>query len=83
MIGLEGEALTIDLTRSAAVQEQARTVPVPNHSEPAFLRAPARMRLFTFLVRGRDGSIGITMKALSPLADFSYDFHDLHFERVR
>jgi hypothetical protein len=26
---------------------------------------------------------GIKMKALSPLADFSYDFHDLVLTRVR
>ena len=24
---------------------------------------------------------GITMKAISPLTDFSFDFHDLNFER--
>ena len=24
---------------------------------------------------------GITMKAISPLTDFSFDFHDLRFER--
>lgn len=27
--------------------------------------------------------VGITMKAVSPLTDFSYDFHDLNFERVK
>ncbi|MBL4657401.1 MAG: DUF3471 domain-containing protein [Flavobacteriales bacterium] len=26
---------------------------------------------------------GLTMKAVSPLTDFSYDFHDLNFERVK
>ncbi len=32
---------------------------------------------------GYDGNPqGITMKAVSPLTDFSFDFHDLNFERV-
>jgi hypothetical protein len=26
---------------------------------------------------------GITMKAISPLTDFSFDFHDLNFKRKR
>lgn len=31
-----------------------------------------------------DGTLeGFTMKAISPLTDFSYDFHDLDFKRVR
>jgi hypothetical protein len=25
---------------------------------------------------------GITMKAVSPLTDFSFDFHDLNFQRI-
>jgi hypothetical protein len=32
----------------------------------------------------KDGAVtGVTMKALSPLADFSYDFHHLDFAPVK
>jgi hypothetical protein len=29
------------------------------------------------------GPTGFTMKAVSPMTDFSFDFHDLNFERVK
>ncbi|RYD60874.1 MAG: DUF3471 domain-containing protein, partial [Sphingomonadales bacterium] len=38
--------------------------------------------LVSFAVK--DGKVaGVTMKALSPLADFSYDYHHLNFVPVR
>jgi CubicO group peptidase (beta-lactamase class C family) len=35
---------------------------------------------FTLDEKGK--GVGITMKAISPLTDFSYDFHDLNFKRT-
>lgn len=36
-----------------------------------------------FLLDETGRAAGITMKAISPLTDFSYDFHDLNFKRTR
>ena len=81
MIGLEGEALTIDLTRSPPFKSKLEPFG-PNSFRTRFPEGSGEDAVVTFLVRGRTID-RITMKALSPLADFSYDFHDLHFERVR
>jgi CubicO group peptidase (beta-lactamase class C family) len=44
------------------------------------LKADAYVKFTT----GYDGKPhGITMRAISPLTDFSFDFHDLNFERVK
>jgi len=38
---------------------------------------------FVLFQTGYDGEVsGFTMKAISPLTDFSFDFHDLDFERI-
>lgn len=38
---------------------------------------------FVLFQSGYDGKIsGFTMKAISPLTDFSFDFHDLEFKRI-
>ena len=38
---------------------------------------------YVMYVLDEDGrATGFTMKAVSPLTDFSYDFHDLNFTRV-
>jgi CubicO group peptidase (beta-lactamase class C family) len=36
----------------------------------------------TFETTGNGQATGIKMKAISPLTDFSYDFHDLDFKRI-
>jgi hypothetical protein len=39
---------------------------------------------FVVYVPDQEGKLsGINMKAVSPLTDFSYDFHDLDFTRVQ
>lgn len=46
-----------------------------------FPRGAGEDAVVTFLLeQGR--VVGATMKALSPLADFSFDFHHLHFSRI-
>ena len=35
-----------------------------------------------FKVDAKGKATGFTMKAISPLTDFSYDFHDLDFTKV-
>lgn len=47
-----------------------------------FAQGTGEDAIVTFAIK--DGGVtGVTMKALSPLADFSYDFHDLAFVPVR
>ncbi len=38
---------------------------------------------FVFLKKDGNKITGFTIKAISPLTDFSYDFHDLDFKRVK
>jgi hypothetical protein len=36
----------------------------------------------SFIMDTEGRASGFTMKAISPLTDFSYDFHDLDFKRL-
>ncbi|MDF7777714.1 serine hydrolase [Sphingomonas sp. AOB5] len=54
----------------------------PDAFRTRFAQEAGEDAVVTFVVK--DGAVtGVTMKALSPLADFSYDFHDLSFVPVR
>jgi hypothetical protein len=77
----QGEGLTIDFPRSRGMNgtlehwqyDTFRTRFADKQIEPAYV---------TFAVDA-DGKVErITMKAVSPLADFSYDYHDLEFTPV-
>ncbi|MEZ0242413.1 MAG: serine hydrolase [Sphingomonas sp.] len=54
----------------------------PDTFRTRFAKDAGEDAILTFAVR--DGKVtGLTMKALSPLADFSYDYHHLEFTPVR
>lgn len=81
VIGRDGDALTIDFTRSPPFKSKLEPFG-PDTFRTRFADGMGEDAVVTFLVaNGRTNRI--TMKALSPLADFSYDFHDLHFERTQ
>jgi CubicO group peptidase (beta-lactamase class C family) len=78
----KGGRLTIDFPRSKGMNgalehwqyDTFRTNFVDKQIEPAFV---------TFGI-GAEGQVErITMKAVSPIADFSYDYHDLNFVPVK
>ena len=81
VIGRSGEALTIDFTRSPPFKSKLETFG-PDTFRTRFPEGAGEDAVVKFVVTG-GRTDRITMKALSPLADFSYDFHDMHFERVK
>jgi CubicO group peptidase (beta-lactamase class C family) len=81
VIGRDGDALTIDFTRSPPFKSKLEPFG-PDAFRTRFPAGAGEDAVVTFVVSG-GRTDRITMRALSPLADFSYDFHDLHFERVR
>jgi len=72
--------LRIDFTRTVAFKSKLEPFG-PDAFRTRFARGVGEDAVVTFLVeQGR--AVGMTLKALSPLADFSFDFHDLRFSRV-
>ena len=55
------------------------SAPGPSWAAEPRIDRIVRRTLAAFDVPG----VGVAMNTLSPLADFSYDFHDLHVERVK
>jgi CubicO group peptidase (beta-lactamase class C family) len=81
VIARQGDSLTIDFTRSPVFKSKLEPFG-PDTFRTHFAKDAGEDAVVTFVVSGGRAD-KITMKALSPLADFSYDFHDLHFERVQ
>lgn len=72
--------LRIDFTRTVAFKSKLEPFG-PDAFRTRFARGAGEDAVVTFLVeQGR--AVGMTMTALSPLADFSFDFHHLRFCRV-
>lgn len=81
VIARNRDVLTIDFTRSPTFKSVLEPFG-PDSFRTRFPTGAGEDAVVSFVVaNGRTDRI--RMKALSPLADFSYDFHDLHFERVR
>ena len=72
--------LHIDFTRTPVFKSALETFG-PDSFRTRFAKGAGEDAVVTFVVA--NGAVtGIRMKALSPLADFSYDFHDLNLKRV-
>jgi CubicO group peptidase (beta-lactamase class C family) len=81
VLALKGGKLAIDFTRTPAFKSLLEPFGV-DAFRTRFPRGAGEDAVITFAVK--EGVVtGITMKALSPLADFSFDFHDLAFVPVR
>ena len=81
VVGLEGSTLTIAFQPTPSFKSRLE----PWGKDSFRTRFPATVgedALVTFVVE-RGTVKRIAMKALSPLADFSYDFQDLDFRPVR
>lgn len=73
--------LHIDFTRTPVFKSMLEPFG-PDAFRTRWARGAGEDAVVTFTVK--DGQVaGVKMKALSPLADFSYDFHDLELTRVR
>lgn len=80
IVSHEAGQLHIYFTRTVAFKSQLEPFG-PDSFRTRFARGAGEDAVVTFLVeQGR--AVGMTMKALSPLADFSFDFHDLRLSRV-
>jgi len=80
VVSHEAGQLRIDFTRTVAFKSLLEPFG-PDAFRTRFARGAGEDAVVTFLVEhGR--AVGMAMKALSPLADFSFDFHDLHLSRV-
>ncbi|HEY5755623.1 MAG TPA: serine hydrolase [Steroidobacter sp.] len=80
VVRYEAEQLHIDFTRTVAFRSKLEAFG-PDAFRTRFARGAGEDAVVTFLVEG-DRAVGMVMKALSPLADFSFDFHDLRFSRI-
>ncbi len=80
VVALDGDRLVIDFTRTAVLK--SRLDPFGSDAfRTRFPRGQAEDAVVHFATG--DGRVtGVTMKALSPLADFSFDYHDLAFVPV-
>ncbi|QNM82652.1 serine hydrolase [Sphingomonas sabuli] len=81
VVARRADGLHIDFTRSPPFKSRLEPFG-PDTFRTHFPEGAGEDALVTFVVEGGKTD-RITMKALSPLADFSYDFHDLAFERVK
>ncbi|MEP7243911.1 MAG: serine hydrolase [Gammaproteobacteria bacterium] len=75
LIAVRNRVLTIDFTRTASFKSRLEPFG-PDCFRTRFARGAGEDAVICFSVDA-DGRRGIAMKALSPLADFSFDFHDL------
>ena len=76
----EAGALRIDFTRTPAFKSRLDAFG-PDAFRTRFERGVGEDAVVTFRVEGGQ-VLGMAMKALSPLADFSFDFHDLRLSRI-
>ena len=80
VVAWNGEHLTIDFTHTPAFKSALEPFG-PDAFRTRFPRGVGEDAVVSFAVK--DGAVsGVTMKALSPLADFSFDFQDLAFTPV-
>lgn len=80
LVTRHGEGLFIDFTHTPAFKSPLEPFG-PDAFRTRFPPASGEDAVVTFAVK--DGAVaGVTMKALSPLADFSFDFQDLSFAPV-
>ena len=80
IVAFEGGRLSIDFTRTPVFKGRLEPFGV-DRFRTRFARGAGEDAVLTFVVE--DGAVtGITMQALSPIADFSFDFKDLAFVRV-
>lgn len=76
-----GGTLVVDFTRTPVFKGKLEPWG-PDSFRTRFARDAGEDAIVTFTIK--DGAVtGVTMKALSPLADFSFDFHHLAFVPVR
>lgn len=80
VVKLVGGELAIDFTRTPAFKSGLEAFG-PDAFRTRFRPEAGEDAIVTFRVL-EGAATGITMRALSPLADFSFDFHDLSFVRV-
>ncbi|MEG3146817.1 serine hydrolase [Sphingomonas sp. RT2P30] len=80
VIARNGQSLSIDFTRTPALKSALETFG-PDCFRTRFARGAGEDAVVCFDMTG--GKVaGVTLKALSPLADFSFDYHDLTLARV-
>ena len=80
MVSERGGRLFIDFTRTPVFKGPLEPWG-PDTFRTRWKKGAGEDAVVTFLIA--NGQVtGIKMKALSPLADFSYDFHDLDLKRV-
>ena len=80
VVGERDGALTIDFTHSTAFKGPLEPWG-PDTFRTHWPKGAGEDAVATFIIKGGHVT-GMKMKALSPLADFSYDFHDLVLTRV-
>jgi CubicO group peptidase (beta-lactamase class C family) len=81
LITLSGGVLSVDFTRTPAFKSALEPFG-PDSFRTRFARGAGEDAVMSFGVD--DGRVArLTLRALSPIADFSFDFHDLAFEPVR
>ncbi len=78
VVGSDGDGLTIDFRSTPRMAGRLR-----HHQYDTFLTAfddPALEPAYVTFALDADGKVArVTMKAASPIADFSWDYHDLQF----
>ena len=80
LISEKGGRLAIDFTRTPAFKGPLEPWG-PDTFRTRWAKGAGEDAVVTFRI-GKGRPDGMAMKALSPLADFSYDFHDLDLKRV-
>lgn len=81
VIDLGQGALHVDFTRTPAFKSALEPFGTDSF-RTRFARGAGEDAVLTFEVSGNQVS-GLTLRAVSPIADFSFDFHDLAFAPVR
>ncbi len=81
VVALKDATLTIDFTRTPVFKSILEPFG-PDAFRTRFLRDAGEDAVVQFTLSGGQVVV-VTMKALSPLADFSFDFQDLAFKPVR
>ena len=80
VIAVKGGTLTIDFTRTPAFKSTLEPFG-PDRFRTRFPRGAGEDAVVCFVMAG-DRLASINLKALSPLADFSFDFQDLRLVRI-
>jgi len=80
IVALKGDGLAIDFTHTPAFKSHLEPFG-PDAFRTRFARGAGEDAVVSFEVK--EGRVsGASMRALSPIADFSFDFQDLSFSRV-